>query len=133
MEAVLATLIVAVSGFFAVVYASNAWLKAQGQQQRVVGTLYAELLERIDRAMGAMATLDFTALASALDALTERIKPVSRSGGTEPMPANVRSFIEGWPESWARDDQMGRARELYAETGNWSGVLMTLQKESSRG
>jgi len=55
-------------------------------------------------------------------------KPVA---DLEPMPFEVLSMIGGETESWARDDKLARAHELYAQHRDWKKVAMALTIEGA--
>jgi hypothetical protein len=68
------------------------------------------------------------AVVSVLDRTAERLAPPELEKH-EPLPNEVRSWINQESESWARGSLERRAHVLFAELESWESVLQILIKE----
>jgi len=83
----------------------------------VVWLALPQCIAVVDRAITAYTTVHSPAVAPAAS------KPV-------PIPGNVLSIAYRYPDDFARESVIGRARELYEESNDWGTVAYQLEQES---
>ena len=48
------------------------------------------------------------------------------------LPEKVEEWCQGWFDEWARAEAKQKARKLFAESGDWNVVLVTLESDANR-
>lgn len=58
-------------------------------------------------------------------------RPVPGEAAPLPDPSDeIKAWIAGWSDGWAREEWLHRAHRLYRGLKNWEGVLAELQKQA---
>ncbi len=53
-------------------------------------------------------------------------KPPAPNFQSDPIPADLLQYTQGFDEAWARDEAMDKCVELYQKLGNWDRVRMAI-------
>ena len=48
------------------------------------------------------------------------------------LPPDVEQWCAGWYDPWAQQESRDRARKLFAESGDWTVVLQTLESNADQ-
>jgi len=117
-------------GAFAVLLlkqASDAFRRLQRQRHEVLSQLSDRIVDELVEVRAGAINFIYQATA-VLMKVEERLK-APETGEGEPLPEYLESFINTYPDDWARNGLKAYARELYNQHHDWEAVDRLIKSE----